>query len=87
MSLEVIQEIDTEEIPDVPMWDELKELRDELSKLGDINIIKAYIKENMSEEVAELQKKYKVDFEDIDKADPLRLEILQTLGEIGIMIY
>jgi hypothetical protein len=87
MSLEVIQEIDTEEMPHIPMWDELKELRDELSKLGDINIIKAYIKENMAEEVAELQKKYKADFADIDKSDPLRLEILQTLGEMGIMIY
>jgi hypothetical protein len=89
MSLETINEMDNETDYGTkhPMWEELRELRDALNKLGNIDVIKAYISEYMSDDVADLQKKYKEDFKDIDVSDPIRLEILQTLGEMGIMIY
>lgn len=85
MSLEIINE--SEEEIQKSMWLELRELRDALNKLGDINVIKGYIKEHMTDDVADLQKKFNKDFGDIKPTDPIRLEILQTLGEMGIMIY
>jgi phage host-nuclease inhibitor protein Gam len=89
MSLEQINEENEqpEKVFAHPMWKELEELRDDLHQLGDINVVKAYIKEHMTDDVAQLQKKYKADFGSVKPTDPLRLEILQTLGELGIMIY
>jgi hypothetical protein len=75
----------TETVP--PIWEELAELRDSLYRLGNIEDVKTFIKNNMQKDVKVLQDKFKNEFDDIPTTDPFRLEILQTLAELGIIIY
>jgi len=68
------------------VWSELNELRDNLKHL-DIDEVKKYVRENLADDVEMLRETFKNDFKDIAKDDPLRLEILQTLAELGVLIY
>ena len=68
-------------------WSELKEMREILNSLGDIKVIKNFIHENMKDEIEDLTNKFKHDFEELSSQDPLKLEVLQTLGELGILVY
>jgi hypothetical protein len=68
------------------VWDELKTMRDALSGRP-LEQMKQFINENMADDVKDLKKMFKKDFETLPKDDPLRLEVLQTLGELGIIIH
>ena len=68
-------------------WADLGIMREALNSLGDIDTIRKYIKLNLSEEVEELRKNFERDFKHTPKDDLLRLEVLQTLGEMGVIIY
>jgi hypothetical protein len=68
------------------IWQDLSEMRNTLSNLP-MSQVKKYISENMEDEVEILVNQFKTDFKDIPTTDPLRIEILQTLAEIGIIIY
>ena len=69
-----------------PIWEELTELRNSL-KQYDIAEVRVFIKENLESEIEAIQEEFNKDFEFIPKDSSLRLEILQTLGELGISIY
>lgn len=69
-----------------PIWDDLEELRSTLSHLP-IEAVKKYIVDNMADDVEGLQQSFKADFGELPQTSPLRLEVLQTLAELGILIY
>jgi hypothetical protein len=68
------------------VWDDLKKMREALSGKP-LEQMKQYINETMSDDVEDLKKMFVEDFKDFPKDDPLRMEVLQTLGELGIIIY
>lgn len=69
------------------MLSELIELREQLNQLGSINTIRNFINTSMVSEAEELKQNFLNDFRDIPKDNALRLEVLQTLTELGIVIY
>lgn len=69
-----------------PIWNELKDIRNKLNGVP-FEDIRTYIKTHMKDEVSSLQDMFNKDFGALPRSDPLRMEILQTLGELGIKIY
>ena len=69
------------------LWDELMEMKDILRDLGDIKIIRNYIKENMGEEVDNIVNEFHKQFDDVEEDDDLKIEVLILLAELGITIY
>jgi hypothetical protein len=78
------QKLDFNNLP--PIFGELKELRNSLSKC-DLDKAKIFIRDCLSDDVLILQEGFTECFKDIPQTDPLRLEVLQTLAELGIRIY
>ena len=87
--MEVIEEtfFDCDDSEKDDVWNDLRVMRAELNKCGDISNVKAYIHSEMKDDVLKLQKLFKKEFKDVENDDPLRMEILQTMGELGIIIY
>ena len=69
-----------------PIFEELKELRNSLSTC-DLEKAKIFIRDTMAEDVLKLQEGFTTCFKDLPQTDPLRLEVLQTLAELGVRIY
>jgi hypothetical protein len=69
------------------VWADLHTMREQLNAIGNIDVIKTFIKENMTDEIKILQDKFTEEFQDKPVEDPLRVEVLQTLVEIGISVY
>jgi hypothetical protein len=69
-----------------PIFEELKELRNSLSTC-DLEKAKIFIRDCLSEDVLKLQEGFSTCFKDLPQNDPLRLEVLQTLAELGVRIY
>lgn len=76
-----------EGIEKTSVWDELGEMRSKLNSLGHISTVKEFIHTNLTEEVETLRALFDEEFRDLPKDNPLRLEVLQTLAELGITIY
>ena len=67
--------------------EDLQEARQQLNALGDINKIKQYMAENMKEDVGHIVEEFHNTFDGVAKDNPLRINTLITLAEIGILIY
>jgi hypothetical protein len=67
--------------------EDLQEARQQLNALGDIKKIKQYIAENMEEDVEQIVAEFHKNFDGVAKDNPLRINTLITLAEIGILIY
>ena len=72
--------------PSGNIWNDLERMRKDLNECDQLPIIKKFINTKMKEEVKELTELFKKDFGHLPKDDPLRLEVLLTLGELGIII-
>ena len=65
---------------------------EELNKLRytfkdyDISFVRQYIEENMEEEVSELKNQFEEDFKDIDDNNPLKIAVINTLQDFGILV-
>ena len=70
-----------------PIWAELEDLRRSLAEIGDLDAVRAFITAEMGDDVLDLQKKYAMEFGALLPTDPIRLEVLQTLAEMGILVY
>ena len=72
--------------PSGNVWNDLEKMRKDLDQCNQLPIVKKFINEKMKEEVEQLTELFKQDFGHLPKDDPLRLEVLLTLGELGIVI-
>ena len=67
------------------VWDDLNEIRMSLTNLT-IKQINDYVSNN-PDDVETLKKNFIEKFKDIPDDDPLRIEYLITLGQMGVIIY
>jgi hypothetical protein len=68
------------------IFDELIELRKSLSNC-DLEKARRFIKQTMANDVIKLQDGFHEFFKDVPSDDLFKLEVLQTLAELGIKIY
>ena len=90
LTCSIIESLDDDEkdynINKSSLWDELQSLRNNLSELP-LKEVRQFITSNMVNDIEELRTSFKKDFEKYPNDDPLKIEILQMLGELGIIIY
>lgn len=68
-------------IPEV--FYQLDEIRQALAKIN-IELLQRQVHTHLEEEAQELLEYYKKEIEPLDKADPLKIEVLTLLIELGI---
>ena len=68
-----------------PLWIELNDMRDKL-RCYDIEIVKSYIKNVLSNDVIVIKKEFHKQFDDIVDNNDLKIEVMILLGELGIQI-
>jgi hypothetical protein len=68
------------------IWEEISDIQKKLSCF-DCNKVKEYVKEHMKDEVIDIQKKFKEEFKDYKRDNPLRIQVLLLLSSLGITIY
>lgn len=67
------------------VWESLNNIREELAGLS-IAHIREFVKKN-KDDVEKLKNEFLETFKEVPDDDPLRLEYLITLGEMGIILY
>lgn len=68
------------------LWEELKMIRNRF-RFIDMNIVRKFVLEQMGDDVNDLRERFDKEISVLPNDDPLKLEILQTLGDLGITIY
>jgi hypothetical protein len=80
---------ETKDTPDVlknTVWEDLSDYRKRLS-IYDPQVIKAFIKKNLSDDVINIKKQFDEEFKETPNDDILKREVMILLGELGITIY
>ena len=80
---------ETKDTPDIlknTVWEDLSEYRKRLS-IYDPQVIKSFIKKNLSEDVIKITKQFDEEFGELPNDDILKREVMILLGELGITIY
>ena len=67
------------------VWENLNNIREELAGLS-MGDIREFVKKN-KDDVEKLKNEFLETFKEVPVDDPLRLEYLITLGEMGIILY
>ena len=68
------------------IWQEISEIKQKLSVFNRSQVHK-FVNDNMKEEVKDIQQKFKQEFKHYKKDNPLRIEVLLLLSDLGITIY
>jgi len=68
------------------IWEDLLDMRNQLKNYN-VDDIKKYIKDNMQDEVRQINEEFHKQFDDAEDCDELRLEVLLLLDSLGITIY
>ena len=67
------------------LWGDLQDIRASIAEMS-IDKVREFVKEN-KKEVEQLKNEFLETFKNVPSDNPLRIEYLITLGEMGIILY